>query len=272
MVNGKMISVCIATYNGEKYIQEQLLSIMKQLGSNDEIVISDDGSKDNTKEVIQALKDSRIRYFENQGTHGFTHNFENALSHANGDIIFLSDQDDIWMDDKVSCTMAALEDADFVTHDCVTVNDNMEVLSESRFYDFHVQPGFLHHLVKSRYLGCCMAFKRSVLEVALPFPKNDSLVEHDIWLAAVAFLYFKVVLIHKPLIWYRRHGGNASNGGFEKGYSMANKVVRRLYRLAALSRTACKVYKIKRGVKQANSYCFADQNTCAALVCLGGVE
>lgn len=112
-----MISVCMATYNGEKYIKEQLKSILKQLGPCDEVVISDDGSKDNTKDVIDSIEDKRIHYYVNSGTHGFTHNFENALRHASGNFIFLSDQDDIWMDNKVSIVMEALKTADFVTHD-----------------------------------------------------------------------------------------------------------------------------------------------------------
>lgn len=95
-----MISVCMAAYNGEKYIKEQLLSILKQIGPNDEVVISDDGSKDRTKDIVDSLNDKRIRYVENKNKHGFTHNFENALQIAQGDYIFLADQDDIWRDDK----------------------------------------------------------------------------------------------------------------------------------------------------------------------------
>lgn len=238
-----MISVCMATYNGEKYIREQLLSILKQLGEDDEVVISDDGSKDNTKDVIDSLGDRRIRFFENHGTHGFTHNFENALIHAKGDFIFLSDQDDIWMDGKVSTIMDVLKGADFVTHDCITIDSDMNVLSKSRFEDFHVKPGFIHHLIKSRYLGCCMAFNRKLLNAALPFPQNDFLVEHDIWLAAVAFLYFKAVVLEKPLIYYRRHGGNVSDGGFAAGYPLKVKIEKRAYRLWKLMQIFPKIVK-----------------------------
>lgn len=201
-----MISVCMATYNGEKYIREQLESILKQIGPNDEIIISDDGSKDATQQVIESIGDKRIRYVKNTGTHGFTHNFENALRLARGEYIFLADQDDIWLDNKVDVVMKALQNADFVTHDCITVDPNMQILSQSRFKEFNIKPGFWNHLIKSRYLGCCMAFNRQVLEASLPFPDNDFLVEHDIWLAAVAFAYFKVSLIDEPLIYYRRHG------------------------------------------------------------------
>lgn len=238
-----MISVCMASYNGEKYIREQLDSILKQLSPEDEIVISDDGSTDKTCIVIKSINDSRIKLIFNEGKHGFTHNFENALSHAKGDVIFLSDQDDIWRDNKVEVTMRELKDCDFVISDCITVDDTMNILQESRFEAFNIKNGFLQHLIKSRYLGCCMAFKKYVADIALPFPINDDLVEHDIWLAAVALFYFKTTLVKEPLILYRRHGNNTSDGGFDRGYSFLNKIYRRLYRLKELFLRGNKVYR-----------------------------
>lgn len=229
-----MISVCMATYNGEKYLKEQLQSILKQLSDEDEIIISDDGSKDGTYDVVNKMNDNRIKWVVNNGNHGFTHNFENALKYASGDVIFLSDQDDIWCDNKVKISIQYLKNSDFIISDCITVNKDMEVIQESRFKAFNIKNGFIRHLIKSRYLGCCMAFKRNVLETALPFPKKDELVEHDIWLASVGLLYFKVQLIDKPLIFYRRHGDNVSDGGFDKGYSVWNKIYRRIYRLYKL--------------------------------------
>lgn len=234
-----MISVCMATYNGEKYIREQLISILKQIGKNDEVIVSDDGSVDGTLNVIKSLNDSRIKIYVNTGQHGFTHNFENSLKYAQGDYIFLSDQDDIWRDNKVKTVLEYLEKYDLVIHDCKTVDNEMNVLQDSRFESFNIKGGFFRHLIKSRYLGCCMAFNRKVLRAIMPFPKNDKLVEHDIWIAAVGLLYFKTALIKQPLILYRRHGKNVSDGGFEKGYSLPNKVYRRLYRIICL----CKIRK-----------------------------
>lgn len=228
------ISVCIATYNGEKYIQQQISSILKQINYDDEIIISDDGSQDATLEIIKSINDKRIRCVKNSGIHGFTHNFENALRLAQGQYIFLADQDDIWLDNKVKVVMKALQNADFVVHDCITVDNNMQILSKSRFADFGIKPGAWRHLIKSRYLGCCMAFNRKVLDASLPFPENDFLVEHDVWLAAVAFAYFNVAQIGEQLIYYRRHGSNASSGGFNKGYSMQVKIKKRLYRVKKL--------------------------------------
>lgn len=242
-----MISVCMATYNGEKYVVDQLKSILSQIGKDDEIVVSDDGSKDQTIELINSLNDDRIKVLVNQGPHGFTHNFENALRHASGEYIFLSDQDDVWTQDKVSETLKALSRVDFTISDCTTVDAGMNELQKSRVDYFDLKLGFWRHLIKSRFLGCCMAFRRNVLMASLPFPKNDFLVEHDIWLAAVAFCYFKSEIIRKPLIYYRRHGKNVSEGGFGKGYSFFVKMQKRVYRLWYLAKIRNRVIKIRKG-------------------------
>ncbi|MDE5758415.1 MAG: glycosyltransferase, partial [Allobaculum sp.] len=92
-----MISVCIATYNGERYIETQIRSILDQLNEDDEIIISDDSSTDRTLDIIRSLNDSRIKLFAGNKFHSRTFNFENALKQATGDFIFLSDQDDIWL-------------------------------------------------------------------------------------------------------------------------------------------------------------------------------
>lgn len=243
----KRISVCMATYNGEKYIKEQVDSILMQLGDQDELIISDDQSFDRTIEIINSFDDPRIKMFTHKENHGFVKNFENALKHAEGDYIFLSDQDDIWMPNKVEESLKALSKSDFVVSDCITINENEKVISQSRIDDYHIKTGFLRLMIKTRYLGCCMAFKRNVLEAALPFPENVYLMEHDLWLAAVAECYYKTSLIYKPLIKYRRHGGNASSGGDGNGYPIYIKVYRRLYRLFCLAAIRQKVHKGKQG-------------------------
>lgn len=242
MVEGiSMISVCMATYNGEKYIREQLDSILEQLAAGDELIISDDMSSDSTVDIIQSYKDTRIKLYIHEKNHGFVRNFENALMHAKGDIVFLSDQDDIWMPNKVKVTTEALKNCDFTVSDCITINEMGKVLSYSRIQDYNIKTGFWRLMIKTRYLGCCMAFKSKVLEAALPFPENAYLMEHDLWLAAVAECYFKTALIKEPLIKYRRHGNNVSSGGASKGYSIPVKVYRRLYRLRCLAKIRNKI-------------------------------
>lgn len=236
-----MISVCMATYNGEKYIKEQIESILSQIGSHDELIISDDMSSDETVDVIKSIDDRRIKLYYHQENHGFVKNFENALSKAKGDVIFLSDQDDIWLPNKVKKTLTALVDCDFVVSDCITVNEKNEIISKSRIKDYNIKTGFWRLMIKTRYLGCCMAFNRNVLNAVLPFPQNSYLVEHDLWIAAVSECFFKTKLIYEPLIKYRRHGGNVSSGGEGKGYPLLIKIYRRIYRLVCLMRISRKV-------------------------------
>src|ERR1035437_4235872 len=109
-----MISVCIASYNGEKYIRQQLDSILSQLTVKDEIVISDDSSSDRTTEIIKGYKDSRIKLFEKCTFKSPIFNLENALKKAKGDFIFLADQDDIWLSYKISHTIKQLKSFDLV--------------------------------------------------------------------------------------------------------------------------------------------------------------
>lgn len=226
-----MISVCIATYNGGKYIKEQLSSILKQLDNSDEVIISDDYSTDNTLEVIKSLDDSRIKIFINDKEKGYTRNFENALEKASGDIIFLSDQDDVWMDDKVKVCLEELVENDFVVHDAQIVDESLNVTHSSVFEFRNAKKGFIVNFINIKYLGCCMAFKKCVFEKSLPFPGNQYLTTHDSWLTLVSEMYFKVSLIRKPLILYRRHGDNTSLGGASGTNSLLKKIEIRLYSL-----------------------------------------
>ena len=236
-----MISVCMATYNGEKFIAEQLESILGQISKDDEIIISDDQSSDATIDIIKKFNDSRIQIFSNRDTHGFTPNFQNALIRARGDIIFLSDQDDVWLPNKVEKTLQQLENCDLAISDCVVVDVNRVRICESRFAELNVRGTKIEHLIKSKYLGCCMAFSSQLIPYILPFPNRYDLIEHDIWIAAVGFTFFKVGLICEPLIEYRRHGNNVSDGGFGKGYSLPKKIEKRVYRLYELAKLAARI-------------------------------
>lgn len=224
-----MVSVCIATYNGGKYIKAQLESILKQIGSDDEVVISDDNSNDDTLEIISRLNDERIIVVKNDYPRGYTRNFENALRHSSGDIIFLSDQDDVWLEGKLSIMSKSLDKYDFVVSDAAVVNGNLETIALSHFEQNRVRKGFLMNLVQTRYIGACMAFRREVLEVALPFPSNRKLCAHDYWLTLIAESMFKVHLEPTQLIMYRRHEANASTGGMKSKNTIMHKLIVRIY-------------------------------------------
>ncbi|MBK8396355.1 MAG: glycosyltransferase family 2 protein [Leptospiraceae bacterium] len=235
-----MISVCIATFNGEKYIKEQLESILYQLENSDEVIISDDHSSDKTIEIIKSLKDGRIKILLNEKGKGYTRNFENALEKVQGEIIFLSDQDDVWLENKVKYCLEVLNEYDFVVHDGKIVNSDLIELHSSIFNFRNAKRGFVNNFISIKYLGCCMAFKKKVLYKALPFPKNQILVTHDSWITLLSEMYFKVAFINKSLILYRRHENNVSLGGSKGTNSILKKSIIRLYTLYHLTRVLFK--------------------------------
>ena len=116
------VSVVMAVYNGEKYIKDQLNSILSQIDDSTEVIISDNGSIDNTLEIIKEFKDPRIKLYQNEEYKGSAFNFEYGLKKASGNIIFLSDQDDIWLENKFSICIKWLEKFDVVVTDCKIVN------------------------------------------------------------------------------------------------------------------------------------------------------
>ncbi len=218
-----MISVCIATYNGVNYIEEQLRSILSQLSEEDEVVLSDDGSTDGTLEVIRQFVDPRIRILPSRRFASPILNFEYTLSHAKGDIIFLADQDDIWMPDKVKRTLPSLERYDCVTSDCVVVDGDDRVIDKSFFNLNNTHRGkYYNLLVKNGYLGCCMAFRRCILDKALPFPADVPM--HDIWLGNVSAFFYSTTFLDEPLIRFRRHDHNASPTAKKSSFSLCRRL------------------------------------------------
>ena len=202
-----MISVCIATYNGEKYIKEQLDSIINQLEKNDEIIISDDGSSDMTLNIIESYNDSRIVLYKNSFKNVVL-NFEFAIDKSKGDYIFLSDQDDIWHKDKVKSFM-----------DCFLKNSQvMLLISDFQIIDqngkqidgIYTKNEFSNSLVKNvlvnNFIGCAMAFTSSTKNVIMPFPKNIAM--HDWWIGTCSKMYGEINFIDKKLHFYRRHNSN----------------------------------------------------------------
>ena len=203
------LSICMATYNGEKFLKAQIDSILSQLDINDELIISDDGSTDNTIAIIEGYSDERITLLKNIAKHGFINNFENALKHASGDYIFLCDQDDVWKQNKIKIMIEALQKADLVVHDADIVDKDLNKTGKTYYSTMHNSSNFLMNLYKTRFLGCCMAFNHNVLLKTLPFP--EGIDGHDYWIGMYALLHFKVKFISDILILYRRHGVNASS-------------------------------------------------------------
>lgn len=215
------VSVCMATYNGSKYLKTQLESILIQLNPDDELIISDDGSTDETISIIQSVNDDRVCLYHSKAQN-IIKNFENALNKATGDVIFLADQDDIWHKDKVIISKKHL-----LKYDCVFTN--LEVFEYDDldntylfFNDSKSKTGFFRNLIKNNYVGATMAFRKELLIKALPLPKDVYM--HDVWIAMIAELTSSTYFISKALIYYRRHGKNASATGERSKNSFFTKL------------------------------------------------
>ena len=203
------VSVAMAACNGEAFLPEQIESILPQLGENDEIVVSVDPSQDRTFEILfeYAAKDPRIRVLEGPGK-GVIRNVEHAIQNCGGQMIFLADQDDVWMPDKVEKVGRALAHSTLVLHDAQIVDAELRETAPSFMSWRKSRKGMLANIRKNSYIGCCMAFSRELLTHILPFPEN--LPMHDQWIGLMAEKYGSVRLLHVPLIKYRRHGDNAT--------------------------------------------------------------
>lgn len=230
------ISVCMATYNGSQYVEEQIASILPQIGADDEIIVCDDSSTDDTIRKIQTIADQRIKIYTNKYNLGYTKTFQRALSLSKGEYIFLSDQDDVWLDNKVKLCMDGLSKSDLVVTDCIVTDCLLNPTSASHFITHSVRTGFISNLIASRYVGSCMAFRRSILNKCLPMPAFSSLCPHDYWIALVSEAFYDVALIRLPCMLYRRHSSNASSGGSRSARPLFTILMQRLYALLHIIR------------------------------------
>lgn len=230
-----MISVCIATYNGADVLAVQLKSILAQLGEEDEVVISDDGSTDGTAGVAASLGDERVKIIKGPCKGSPIPNFENALRHAQGDYIFLSDQDDKWLAGKVDVSLAALQNEgyDCVMTDCTVTNAALRPMHPSFFALNHTRENrYYNLLVRSGYIGGCMAFTRRLRDKCLPFPKDIPM--HDMWIGNVAAFRFRIKFIHQSYSLFRRTGDNASTSGARSNKPLLTRLLFRWRTLRAL--------------------------------------
>lgn len=208
------LSVAVATYNGERYLAEQLDSILKNIGPDDEIVLSDDGSSDATVSLIEEYrkKDARIMFIKGPGR-GIKQNIAEAIKNCTGEIIFLSDQDDIWDERKVEKVLKEFEvhQCTLVMHDAKVVEENLKDTLMPSFFEYRGSvSGFVPNFVKNRFMGCCMAFDARLKPYILPIP--DTIQMHDQWIGLMNEVYGNgTCLLPEKLLLYRRHGQNVSD-------------------------------------------------------------
>ena len=217
MYNNLKISVCLCTYNGHKYLKEQLNSLWTQSCTFDELIIIDDQSSDNTVKLLKEYSDKRCRISVNTHNLGPTQSFEQALKLSTGDLIFLCDQDDIWHPNKIQtmCNELVNNNQLLCLSNCFVGESEK---TQKLFYQQKPELSLHKNIFKNNFHGCCLAFKKELLQQALPLPKNIAM--HDWWLGLIATQTGPVSYLDEPLMFYRRHESavtyKKSNSLFQK--------------------------------------------------------
>jgi glycosyltransferase involved in cell wall biosynthesis len=207
----RLVSVALCTYNGAKYIQEQIESILQQTYSNLEIIVVDDCSKDDTIGIVKSIaeKDARVQYFVNETNLGYNLNFEKACKLCKGNFISISDQDDVWELDKIEKLLKKLtQKPETVLVHSMSANfkaDGKTKLRSLKLINFETGSNVLSYMVYNSISGHNMLFKRSLLTASLPFITN---VYYDWWLVVQACGLGKIEHLPEILSWHRVHDQN----------------------------------------------------------------
>lgn len=206
------VSVVMAVFNGEQFLQTQVESVLSELRPGDELIIIDDASNDASLALLRGFSSPAVQIHSNPSNLGVTGSFERGLQIAAHEFIFLCDQDDVWLPGKRAAFVSAFErDARtlVVISDAHLIDASGSVTASSFMA---TRGGFrgsiFGTLVRNRYLGCAMALRRELLIAALPIPRSAPM--HDMWIGALGSILGRVHYIPVPLLQYRRHGGNVS--------------------------------------------------------------
>lgn len=199
----KMISVVICVYKDEMYIEQQIKSILPQLGAKDEIIVCDEKIGSRTENIINriALEDPRVLFIEGKGK-GKNYSFVNAVRHSKGDLIFVCEKGNVWLPDKVKRVKEAFsEGADLVLHNAYVTDENLNITDYSLFNKFNLKKSVIGNAKHNTFSASCICFKRPLLKYILPVPK--AVANYDQWIALVALSSANVKYIDIPLIYYR---------------------------------------------------------------------
>ncbi|MFH0976226.1 MAG: glycosyltransferase family 2 protein [Spirochaetota bacterium] len=207
----KLVSIALATFNGEKFLREQLDSIYDQTYKNIEIIVSDDCSSDETVEILNEYsKKFGLKYHINNKNIGFVKNFEAAILKCKGEYIALADQDDIWMPDKIERLVSEIEDYSLICSDAELIDDNGNRIAESfqRYSRNYIADGkeFAILVFRNFVTGCTALVTKDLIKRALPIP--NGIHHHDWWLALIASKTNGIKYMKAPLIKYRQHQNN----------------------------------------------------------------
>lgn len=207
------VSVCMATYNGAAHVEEQIASILPELKDGDELVIVDDASTDDTAKVIEQIGDQRIRLIRSAVNRGYVKTFEAALTASQGDYVFLSDQDDVWVPGRIDLMVAALQHADVVASNFGYFGQAPRRIESLRLRSADSSRRWANLLTLwigiRPYYGCAMGFRSSAKDLILPFPRF--LVEtHDQWIALVGNLRGSMAHLEPNTLNRRLHDNNTT--------------------------------------------------------------
>jgi glycosyltransferase involved in cell wall biosynthesis len=212
-----LISIVMATYNGEKYLREQVDSLLAQSYPSLEFVFVDDASSDASLAILQeyALRDSRIRFISNPVNQGLLATFETGIRAAKGDLIALSDQDDVWMPEKISLLAGAIGSHSLIYADSALTNAAGTITGKFSDRNYLCDyPTALHYVFGTKAMGHAMLFKREIIDIALPFPDY---VGHDYILGFAAAALKGVAYFPATLVNYRQHSSNTMGADLSKG-------------------------------------------------------
>lgn len=219
-MTNKKVSVAIATYNGAKYLSEQLDSIFAQTLLPDEVVVVDDCSTDNSWKILQDYSSvyKIIKIYRNERNVGVTKTFERALSISSGDFIALADQDDYWLPNKLELLMANIDSHLLIYSDYLIVNENLDTLFDSSKKVLPYHDGSLSMFyLRCNVPGCATLYSRKLIDLALPFP--DEIISHDHYLVVLAKFFGSIGYYNGSLLKYRQHANNVSGGIYKQNYA-----------------------------------------------------
>lgn len=212
------IDILLATYNGEKFVKEQIESILNQTYENFNLIISDDASTDNTLNILEEYekKDTRIKVFKKEKNEGLIANFEFLLKNVTSDYFMFSDQDDIWKKDKIEKSINKLkeENSGLVYTDLEIVDEELNVIYPSywkykQIYKKIIQYNNFEALYLNNFVtGCTILAKSKYIKDILPLPRNSKFVLHDYWTALIISAKDKISYVEEPTIQYRQHKNN----------------------------------------------------------------
>jgi glycosyltransferase involved in cell wall biosynthesis len=220
----------MATYNGEKYVREQIESILVSNYQDLELYIYDDGSKDDTVSILREYEGrypDQVHVSQNESNRGHLMNFMQALSATTADYVMFSDQDDVWNPGKAAITLKRMKHMEAqldketpvaVFTDAIVVDQDLAIVNRSFFCSGHLNPyrtDLPHLLMENKLIGCTVMVNAALRRVLLSRPLPQKARFHDWWIALIAAAYGKIGYVREGTLLYRQHGGNVvGNTGF----------------------------------------------------------